>query len=301
MADLVGLLAAVDDRAPGDAGALVLEDRAGRELGTVFVEDRRVCWAVVPGRGRRLVDLLRVERGIPEADLESALTACRELDRPLGELLVERGVVSEPGLRSALKQHTVESLIAACDGSPEPVTWVRHGGRGYEPRFTFTPAELLLATSSALYPVEASNLDLNLEIAGPLGAAVVVGAFAIGEAGETACVWGSWSADLPARVLALAELGDWSSAALDASHGFTPAVIARVLSQGETVAVGWRVGRRLVYAAVLASAAAARLVDDLTRLCHPVVASSLWGAVTMTRMQGGKGVWCITNGGKTNE
>ncbi|MEO7731533.1 MAG: DUF4388 domain-containing protein, partial [Kofleriaceae bacterium] len=157
MADLVELLAAVEDCSPHESGAFLVDgDGDGTVRGSVFVETGRVCWAAAPGRSGRLRDLLHRHsaRPVDDVELDDAFAACRQAQRPLGELLVERGLVSDEGLRAALKQHTVESLIAQCDGLPRPVTWVRHRRRGYHARFTFAPVELLAAAGAQLYPHE---------------------------------------------------------------------------------------------------------------------------------------------------
>lgn len=272
MANLVDLLSAVDERLPSESGAFVIDDDEAR--GSVLVETRRVCWAAAPGRSARLRDLLRhhAERELDDAELDDAFARCRDEHRPLSELLTERELVSDRGLRAAIKQHTVESLLAQCDGSPEPATWIPHRRRGYRARFTFPPIELLAAAGAELYPFEAEGAEHHLEAVLPI--ARTAGSFVIGDddASIPVCVGGV----TVLSVRALLELGDWAAAALAACNGFSPAVIARAItSVTGSAALGWRSARRLVHAAVLDEPAAlANAVAELTRHGLPIVISA---------------------------
>ncbi len=251
MADLIDLLAAVEDCPAGESGALLVDgDQDGTVLGSVFVEAGRVCWAASPGRRERLRDLLHshAARPVDEVELDDAFAACRDAQRPLGELLVERGLVSEDGLRAALKQHTVESLIVQCDGLPRPVTWVRHRRRGYHARFTFSPVELLAAAGAQLYP--SVSTDAGPGVRFDLPGASTVGSFAIGDDDLPVAVWAAGAG--AARVRDLLGLGEWAAAALTVCNGFSPAAIGRALASiTGSAALGWRSTRRLVHAAVI--------------------------------------------------
>ena len=251
MAELVDLLAAVEDCSPHESGAFLVDgDGDGAVLGSVFVETGRVCWASSPGRSGRLRDLLlrNSARPVNDVELDDAFAACRKAQRPLGELLVERGLVSDDGLRAALKQHTVESLIAQCDGQPRAVTWVPHRHRGYHARFTFTPVELLAAAGAQLYPNW--SLGAEPEWIFELPGASTLGSFAIGDEDQPVAVWAAGAG--AARVRDLLGLGDWAAAALAVCNGFSPAAMDRALA-GVTgsAALGWRSSRRLVHAAVI--------------------------------------------------
>lgn len=275
MANLVDLLAAVDDRPPNESGALVVDgDDHGAVLGSVFVESGRVCWAAAAGRSGRLRDLLHQNsvRPIDDAELDDAFAECRGTHRPLGELLAERGLIADDGLRAALMQHTVESLIAQCDGSDHAITWVPHRRRGYGARFTFSPIELLAAAGAQLYPSESVGAELGLMAALP--AAQTAGSFAIGDEDQPIAVWTTGHAVW--RVRDLLELGDWAAAALGVCNGFSPAVMQRAVA-GVTgaAAIGWRSGRRLVHAAVIDEPAAlAYVVAELADRNLPAVLSS---------------------------
>src|SRR5688572_27436364 len=90
----------------------------------ILVENNRLCWAVAAGMRRRLHDILRSHSNLPigDAELEALYARCRNDHQPLGETLVAEGLVSPEHLRAALKQHTVESLLA--------IDHVGHGERG---------------------------------------------------------------------------------------------------------------------------------------------------------------------------
>lgn len=248
MANLAELLCAVEDRGPSESGAFVFDD-ADTVRGSVFVETGRVAWAAAPGRSRRLRDLLQRHAERPHAgrELDQAFADCRDAGRPLGELLVERGLVSDDGLRAALKQHTVESLIVQCNGTPEPVTWVPHRHRGYLARHTFAAVELLAAAGAQLYPKESAGAGDDALAQLPT---VSAGSFAIGDDDLPVAVWSSGSASWCVRDLL--ELGGWAAAALSACNGFSTAVMQRAMdgATGAT-AIAWRTHRRLIHAAII--------------------------------------------------
>ncbi|HET7500196.1 MAG TPA: hypothetical protein VFK02_04310 [Kofleriaceae bacterium] len=275
MVDLIELLAAVDDRPPSESGAFVVDgDGGGTVLGSVFVETSRVCWAAATGRGARLRHLLRqhAARALDDAALDDAFAACRDRCLPLSTVLEERDLVSGPGLRAALKQHTVESLIAQCDGSDRAVTWVPHRQRGYRARFTFPPIELLADAGAELYPSEAAGAGRGLGVA--LSAARTAASFAIGDDDEAVAVRVAGSAVVAVRDLL--ELGNWAAAALAACNGFSPLVMARAIASASgPAALGWRSARRLVHVAVVESPdALPLLVATLARHGYPTVVSS---------------------------
>ena len=273
MANLVDLLAAVDDRPASECGAFVVDGGHGAMLGSVFVETGRVCWAAAAGRSGRLRDLLHRHsaRPLDEVELDAVFEDCRGAHRPLCEVLLERGLVSDDGLREALKQHTVESLIAQCDGSDRPAVWVPHRQRGYRARHTFSPIELLAAAGALLYPAELASADLGLLAELP---AQTAGSFAIDDEDQPVAVWTTGTRAW--RVRALLELGDWAAAALGVCNGFSSAAMQRaVATVTGSAALGWRSARRLVHAAVIDEPAAlAQLVAELADRRLPAVLSS---------------------------
>jgi len=271
MPSLADLLATVDDLSSDDSGALLVDAGEGC-LGSVFVETGCVCWAAAAGRSARLRDLLRRHsRSLDDAALDRAFALCRAQHQPLGELLVERGLVAHDELRAALKQHTVESLIAQCDHPDTHVTWVPHRRRGYHARFTFAPAELYAAAGAELYAAESSGADDDIRAALPPSVALSA-SFAIGDDGEPVAVR---SAGGP-RVRDLIELGIWATFSLAASNGFSAAVVARAVAAAKSpTTLAWRASRRLVHAAVIEDVAAlARAVASLETRGLPMVVSS---------------------------
>jgi hypothetical protein len=276
MVDLIELLAAVDDRPPCESGAFVVDgDGDGAVLGSVFVETSQVCWAATTGRGARLRELLRrfAARALSDTELDHAFARCREEQRPLGAVLVELELVSDHGLRAALKQHTVESLIAQCDGADRAVTWVPHRQRGYRARFTFPPIELLAAAGAELYPAEAAGADRGFAVVP--AAALTAGSFVIGDNDEAVAVRVAGRNVVAVRDLL--ELGDWAAAALAVGNGFSPIVMARaVASAAGPAALAWRSARRVIHVAVIDDPVVLPgTVAELAQRGHPAVLSSL--------------------------
>lgn len=147
----VTLLLRVEELPDPAVGALCVGVES-RVEGTVLVEGGRVCWATARGMQRRLTDLLCAEGGssVDKAKLDEVFRQCRADGRPLGEALVERKLVSAEGLRTALKQHTVEGIRKLAEGKPGQLRWVPHQRARYDAVFTFGTADLLTALSAEL-------------------------------------------------------------------------------------------------------------------------------------------------------
>lgn len=143
---LCSLFEVIHTSSPGGAGALHFGD--GPLGGVVLFDAGRVCWAAVPGTGRRLTDLVCEHGAISRREIESTYAECRERGIPLGETLVERKVVDAGQLRALLLRQTSETLVmlAECDAAP---VWIPHRGVGYQPRFTFTLPEIAASTTAA--------------------------------------------------------------------------------------------------------------------------------------------------------
>jgi hypothetical protein len=136
-------------------GALVVT-REHLPVGTLFLERGRVCWAAAHGRARRLSDLL-CEHHEPRLDhrtLEHVLAQCKTWHQPLGEALLDSGLLTEEELRAALLEHTAESLDVIAARDDVELTWVEHRRHRYDARFTFSLRELVLAGAARL-PVQA--------------------------------------------------------------------------------------------------------------------------------------------------
>jgi hypothetical protein len=141
-------LARVEDLEPGESG--LLSFGADARDGGILVEKGRICWAVAPGMQRRLKDLLRTtDRG--DIDFDRIYERCRANGNLLGQTLVDEGWITGPELEAALRTHSAESLVELCATDDAP-SWTSRGSRGYLPRFTFRPVDLLLEVVSLSVP-----------------------------------------------------------------------------------------------------------------------------------------------------
>jgi len=120
--------------------------------GGIFVEKGRICWVAASGLGRRLRHLILEHSKIDEVELARVCEQCRKQGGLVGQTLVAQGLLDPAELEVALRQHSAESLIELCR-APLPTRFRSHAGRGYAPRFTFRPVELLLETVGACFPV----------------------------------------------------------------------------------------------------------------------------------------------------
>lgn len=186
-------------------------------LGVVFVERGRVCWAAARGLARRLTELLGARAGLSAAEMESLYLACKERRIPLGEHLVNRGVLAADDLRDVLLQHTGESLSHLWTADARG-TWHPRGGAGYSPRFTFATAELLAHLGGV------RHADVVARIRPVLarffrdedwGAAFVRGAFSA--APEPVALHGA----TPDAAVVLMRFGKWAASALDVAATFS--------------------------------------------------------------------------------
>lgn len=238
------ILAAVERLAPDSSGAFVVEIES-ESVGTVFVERNQVCWAAYHGLSRRLRGLLR-------------------------EQLAALGDDGKPeAMRRALKQHTIESLLALPQEQGEVIEWVEHRKQGYQPRFTFSPAELFVAVNSILYQTEATGADLALSMFDESARAA---SFVPGDGGGLVAI----RMHGPKTTIAdLDELGDWAEAAFGVTRGFSREVIKRALAAvTDEVCIAWRTSQQHTHAAVLERGEVLdRLVERLEGGSLPAVVS----------------------------
>jgi len=157
------LLENVDALSSGGTGALVFGPR-DKPFGMVLVEHGQICWAVISGMEHRLTILLEEQApdSMPPSSTRDVIRRCMREQLPLGETLVESGVVSQNGLRLALRRHTLESLLALQKSPYREPVWVEHQKQRYEARFTFSPRELLVGLGAMLYPQEATLAEHEL-------------------------------------------------------------------------------------------------------------------------------------------
>jgi hypothetical protein len=118
------LIEGIESLSTSSTGAFVFGS-PGRPVGTILIEQGRICWAAAAKLGYRLTDILRS--------------------------LVANGLLSSDGLRDALRQHTAEAILCLSQGGEEP-SWVSHRRQRYDARFTFSPAEVLASAGAACLP-----------------------------------------------------------------------------------------------------------------------------------------------------
>jgi len=213
LANATRVLVEVEELDAGATGALVFGAR-DRAAGAVLVERGRVCWVGANGLQRRLTDLLLQQtRPAPDRRLvERLFQECRRDGRPLGERLVEAGVVAPEGLRRALLEHSTEALAKLCATDTGRRLWVPHRARRYDAAFTFAPAELSSRLCEHVVPEKAASGQRELAeiLAGEgIGVAVdrdgdVAAPLVVAHAGDSVASMGE-----------LVELARWSAGALD--------------------------------------------------------------------------------------
>jgi hypothetical protein len=160
---LLDVLAFIEGLPPGISG---LVSFGADGAGGILVEDRRVCWAVARGLKRRLTDLLAERSELSSVDLDELYTQSRIAGVPIGQVMVERGLLAPRVLDIALRRHTAESLVALCR-SDEPVRWAPRGGGGYHARFTYRPVDLVFDVVGLEH--RAVQLDAQATLAGFAG------------------------------------------------------------------------------------------------------------------------------------
>lgn len=150
---------------PADGnGALVRRRPDGSMIGAMLVERGRVCWAVCNECPNRLTDLLVAEsQSLTNEQVNELVAECRRDHRPLGETLLNRGLVSQPVLHRALLRHSCESLDHLLRDEVAPWSWVDHAHAGYDPLLTFSPIEILVGLQTLISPAAAARAQEMLD------------------------------------------------------------------------------------------------------------------------------------------
>ena len=238
----VDVCAFVDDLETDEAGELAFVGEDDAPDGVVFVENGHVCWAAARGLARRLSHLLAEPAHVEPAVMESLYRTCKQQGAPLGEYLVNKGLVSAADLRCALLKHTAESLHALC-GPDTQVEWCARRRGGYSPRFTFTTTELLPRTLAEAHRGLAERTSAELADAftgGDWGAAFVRSSSR--GAPDPIAIQGP----CPEKIEVLLNLGRWASSSLDVTgllHD-EQAFLATLVDGGACVA--WRSGAAIL-------------------------------------------------------
>ena len=188
---LMRILAQIEASPAGDAGALRVA--TGCDLpGLVLVEDRRICWAAAPGTRRRRTEIVCEKSGANPGEIEAIFRACKDAGRPIGEVLVERNVVTARELSEILLHQTVEAL-AALSRMPggASATWTAHRGGTYRPQFTFSVLDVWARSVAETRQIDVAPLGTRVARAAARGFGAVfvdqpgqdpAPAFAVGQA-----------------------------------------------------------------------------------------------------------------------
>lgn len=246
-------------------GAFVFRAR-DRASGAMLVERGRVCWVGANGLQRRLTDLL-IQETQPAPDrreIAKLFEQCRRDGRPLGERLVEAGMVHPDGLRRALLQHSVEAMILLAASPDARHLWVPHRSQRYDAAFTFAPAELMATVAEAVLSdlTAQGRAELDTMLGGE-GVGV-----ALERAGGTAAPLVVAQVAAGASVRALVELAAWAAGALDLGSAVVPrsSLFVGARSDGSTF-FAWRRGSLLFGAACSEPTVAACVVARHARRC----------------------------------
>lgn len=229
--DPIGLLERVEAVGVEASGALLFGD-----AGMVLVERGRVCWAVAADRQQRLGTILRehCHASVSQEALDATFRRCQEEGRPLGESLLEQGLITPGALREALLRQSIEGIHSLCQREGD-VSWSDRRHARYDARFTFSPVEILGAMGAQLLPELSARAHANLA------------RHLEGGGSGIAFTWPEWSARPVAiasiegesfGVQGVLRLGAWATEALDLARAFC--------NERGIVSVSWRRGASLV-------------------------------------------------------
>lgn len=150
-------LASVESLPPDVSGLVAF----GAGASGMLVENRRVCWVVADGLQRRLTDLLTEQASLQGLDLDEVYAHARSQSKPVGQMLVQSGLLSPGALDGVLRRHSAESLSALAETSAH-VEWRPRSGAGYSPRFTYLPEEVLFDVVDLEFPDERTRAAAEL-------------------------------------------------------------------------------------------------------------------------------------------
>jgi hypothetical protein len=206
--------------------------------GAIFVERGRICWVAMRGLGQRLRDLVLSHCNIDAAEFDRVSERCRAQGKLIGQTLVEEGRLLPDQLERALRQHSAECLLELCR-NPLPTHWSSHAGRGYAPRFTFRPEDLLLDAVGALFPEQ--QLAAQAELARLAARGHRAAAFVFDPTHE--CLLPVAAVGAPG-VEALRSLGHWATSMPRVSRELAaePTFSLASTEEGEAALVWWRDG-----------------------------------------------------------
>ncbi len=125
------------------AGAWVFEHGTS-QLGVLLIENGRICWSTLPGRRKRLLEILQDVSGTPTSAIEDALRACITGKVSIIDGLVQHGVITREQLVVAVKRDTLESLLTIAHTPERRGIWRPHRGQGYGASIQFSLTELMV-------------------------------------------------------------------------------------------------------------------------------------------------------------
>lgn len=149
---------------PGSTGAFFYGDPKD-PVGTVLLDEGRVCWAVARGMRHRLTDLLREESvsAVDEAKIKSIYNVCRQERRPLASALVEEGVVSHEGFRNVIRRHTTEAMLEIGATGEQRRSWIERRRGHYASKVSFSSLDLVLCVGELLFVDQAEEARAHLD------------------------------------------------------------------------------------------------------------------------------------------
>ncbi len=248
------LLDHIEDLPAGTTGALAFGDE-----GLVLIENKRICWAIATHMRRRLTDILCQQRSppLPREMMEDVFRRCKKQSVPFGELLVSSGLVTEVGLRAALERHNGEAVARISCFHVKPTHYTSHSKSGYDPRFVFTPTELM------------ASIAMRKDDQRKVVARTHLGEVMVPDATGFAFVREPWSPrpllvavqrDSPVRLSEVHAIAKWATSLFDVTTVFDPqTAIASATWCGSTALVSWREGE-ISYAAVCSTRPASTLL-----------------------------------------
>lgn len=253
------LLGYIDDLPAGATGALNFGAH-----GVILLQNRKICWAMEHSMRLRLTDILRNQSTPPVSreTVEQIYRKCKVTGTPIGEALVASGLATEAGLRAALFKHNGEALVALARAGAAPDDWVTHTKPGYDPKYSFSPCEMLAMLGAVDDPARATAAQL--ELSGMLVPESVGAAFTRSADASGALVI-AVDRNCDFAVADLVGVCNWVAGLFDVAQTFDHEVFAARANFGEQAGlVTWRLAD-VGYVGLCASrAAAARLVSRLS-------------------------------------
>lgn len=243
------LLSFVDELSFGATGALSFGAK-----GVILVESRRVCWAVARGMPFTLTEILR-EQSSPPLSLgavEAVYRRSKRSGQPIGEALLQGGLVTATGLKAALLRHSAEAIAELALAKAEPEAFLPHARAGYNPRFSFSTSELLAMFGSRDDPTRAAAAQQELQsslVPGSVGIAFSC------KGANSRVIAVDPSCDLP--VTDLSELCVWVAGMFDVTRTVDPQMNAARATWGANTALVTWTADDVGYVGVCASRAAA--------------------------------------------